>query len=279
MKHIVGFSGGIDSQACAGWVLERCPKEDVILMNSTAGQNEHPLTTEHVEWYSKNVHPVVVVDALVKDIWRTEGWAETKGYDGNEVLTFGRLIEIKKMPPNHQSQYCTTILKLYPQKRWLDEHYPPPAEYVKYSGVRRDESRRRAATKDEEWDDFFDCLLVHPIAAWTKEQCFDFCRGRGEKINPLYTLGFSRVGCAPCVNANREDIRNWARRFPEMIDKVRRWERESGCTFFRPVTTSGKVNTIDEVVEWAMKDRGAKGWSLEVLYKPEACSSKYGLCE
>lgn len=33
MKHIVGFSGGVDSQATAGWVLEQCPPEDVILCN------------------------------------------------------------------------------------------------------------------------------------------------------------------------------------------------------------------------------------------------------
>jgi hypothetical protein len=31
MKHIVGFSGGVDSQACARWVLNRYPKEDDIL--------------------------------------------------------------------------------------------------------------------------------------------------------------------------------------------------------------------------------------------------------
>lgn len=48
-KHVVGFSGGIDSQACAGWVLDHFPHEDVILMNSDAGGNEHPLTTEHIE--------------------------------------------------------------------------------------------------------------------------------------------------------------------------------------------------------------------------------------
>ena len=41
MKHIVGFSGGIDSQACARWVLNRFPVEDVILLNSDAGGNEH----------------------------------------------------------------------------------------------------------------------------------------------------------------------------------------------------------------------------------------------
>lgn len=35
MKHIVGFSGRIDSQACARWVLNRYPVADVILTNST----------------------------------------------------------------------------------------------------------------------------------------------------------------------------------------------------------------------------------------------------
>lgn len=48
MKHIVGFSGGIDSQACARWVLNHFPPEDVLLLNSDAGGNEHPLTTEFV---------------------------------------------------------------------------------------------------------------------------------------------------------------------------------------------------------------------------------------
>ena len=46
MKHIVGFSGGIDSQAAARWVLNRYEPQDVILTNSDAGGNEHPLTTE-----------------------------------------------------------------------------------------------------------------------------------------------------------------------------------------------------------------------------------------
>src|SRR5687768_11297959 len=31
VKHIVGFSGGIDSQACARWVLNRYPKENLAV--------------------------------------------------------------------------------------------------------------------------------------------------------------------------------------------------------------------------------------------------------
>ena len=70
MKHVVGFSGGIDSQACARWVLNRFPAEDVILLNSTAGANEHPLTTAFVAEYSEKIHPVVVIEAIVADVNR-----------------------------------------------------------------------------------------------------------------------------------------------------------------------------------------------------------------
>ena len=84
MKHIVGFSGGIDSQATARWCLNRFPKEDVILMNSDAGDWEDPLTREFVKKYSETIHPVIEIQAKVSDMWQTEGFAETKGYDGNE---------------------------------------------------------------------------------------------------------------------------------------------------------------------------------------------------
>ena len=40
-KHIVGFSGGADSQACAGWVLERFPKEDVCMTKVLNGVGVH----------------------------------------------------------------------------------------------------------------------------------------------------------------------------------------------------------------------------------------------
>jgi 7-cyano-7-deazaguanine synthase in queuosine biosynthesis len=57
MKHIVGLSGGIDSQAAARWVLNRNHPDDVILMNSDAGGNEDVLTTAHIGWYSLRFWP------------------------------------------------------------------------------------------------------------------------------------------------------------------------------------------------------------------------------
>lgn len=289
-KHIVGFSGGIDSQACARWVLNRYPKEDVILTNSDAGGNEHPLTGEFIDWYSSNIHPVVKCNAIVADIWRTEEFAETKGLVSTDPLSFGEMMRIKGRGPSRKAQFCTEILKLRPQQRWLKAMFGPGGEYegwdyIRYSGVRRNESAKRANTAMEEWDNWFDCKLLHPIADWTKEMCFDYVKLHGEQINELYRLGFGRVGCAPCINSSKDDILNWVTRFPEMIDKVRQWEKscaiegKRGASFFPPCVPGLPMNNVDEVVEWAKTSRGGRQQPFPIFHEREACESKYGLCE
>lgn len=286
MKHIVGFSGGIDSQACARWVLNRYPAEDVILLNSDAGENEHPLTTEFIAWYSANVHAVITVSAIVSDVWETPGFAETKGLDGNAPLDFGMLLKLKGRPVASMARYCTTILKLKPQRRWICENFGPSGQYAdcdfeRYTGVRRSESEARKDTPYREWDSFFDCWLNNPLCEWLKEKCFEFVQAHGERVNELYRLGFGRVGCAPCALCAKEDIANWAIRSPEMIDKIRRWEQNSGVTFFQPIRVGkGKqINRVDEVVAWAKTSRGGRQSLLPIMHERPACESKYGLCE
>lgn len=289
MKHIVGFSGGIDSQACAGVVLDRYGPDDVILMNSEAGRNEHPLTVEHVQWYSDHVHPVVKIVPLVKDLagvgtkdgGTRDRRAELPSEDSE--LTFPMLAFVKGRFPSRKAQFCTKFLKLAPQKRWCDENLLANGiDFVRYAGVRADESEDRKHLPESEWDDWFDVELRRPILRWSKALCFEFCQGRGEKINPLYTLGFSRVGCAPCINSGKDDVRNWAARFPEMIAKVRSWERSVGKTFFAPCVPGLAINWVDEVVAWSKTARGGRQPLLafvEADAATGACSSKYGLCE
>lgn len=283
-KHIVGFSGGIDSQACARWVLNRFPPEDVILTNSSAGGWESPMTTAFVEQYSREVHPVVVIDAKVSDMWKTPGFAETKGMDGDESLSFERMVQIKGRTPSRKAQFCTDKLKLTPQKRWVTAQFGPGGpydgwDYVRYTGVRRQESIARKDALVESWSDFFDCPLVYPIADWTKQMCFDYVQYHGERTNPLYALGFNRVGCAPCINSSKEDILNWLIREPAMIDKVRALEANTGRTFFAPMVPGLATNNIDQVIEWAKTGRGGRQAFFPIMHERASCESKYGLCE
>lgn len=293
MKHIVGFSGGIDSQACARWVLNRYPSADVILINSNAGKNEHPLTEAFVRQYGTDIHPVIVVTPRVKDILDRPGVLERLGMDPETELTFGLLAKIYGRFPSRRAQFCTEVLKINPTLRWVRDNFDNDSEFCRYAGVRRDESEGRNGTPFSGYDDLFDCPVYHPLADWTKQMCFDYVRAHKEPINPLYSLGFERVGCAPCINSGKEDVRRWADRSPEMIDKVRTWEQEAGMTFFppkvpklplRPSPRSGKMerfNWVDEMVEWSRTDYG--GAQFNILKQPgierPSCESRFGLCE
>lgn len=285
MKHIVGFSGGIDSQEAAARVIERFGAEDTILLNSSAGNWEDPLTIQFTLDYSRDVHPVITVDALVSDIWETPGFAETKGLDGNKILTFEEMVRIKGRSPSRVAQFCTSILKLKPQRRWIKTNFGPGGpyegeDYERYTGVRRDESHARKDYPDSEWDGFYDCQVNHIIAGLTKAECFEGAKRRGEAINPLYLMGFGRVGCAPCVNSNKEDILNWDARRPEAMSRVRGLESRTGVTFFPPMVPGNKnYNSIDKVIEWARTSRGGRQQLFPILHEREACESKYGLCE
>ena len=285
MKHILGFSGGIDSQACARWLLNRYPAEDVILLNSDAGGNEHLITTEFVEWYSANVHPVVQLQATIADVKPVSGReresptnTRRNEFAETDPLTFDRLAYIKGRFPSRTCQFCTEHLKIRPARRWIKGNVT--GDYMQYSGVRRDESKGRSKRNPVEPDEFNPGrFLNHPIIDWTKQMAFDYVRLHGEKINHLYTLGFDRVGCSPCVNSNKADILSWSQRSPESIDKVRKWEQETGLTFFAPTVPGLEINWIDDVIKWSKTVHGGKQMGLHVIYERPACESDYGLCE
>lgn len=95
MKHILGFSGGIDSEAVALLLLQSHDPADVVLLNSQAGRNEDDITPAFVANFSETVHPVTEVVPIISDIWETEGYAETRDLDGSAELTFVGLAEIK----------------------------------------------------------------------------------------------------------------------------------------------------------------------------------------
>jgi 3'-phosphoadenosine 5'-phosphosulfate sulfotransferase (PAPS reductase)/FAD synthetase len=285
MKHIVGFSGGIDSQEALARVRSTFGDANVIALNSDAGKWEHPLTIAFNQYFSETVFPITKVEALVSDIWEDESERPTElGLDPNEVLTFERLIQLKKRPPSRKVQFCTTILKLKPQRRWMRQAFGPTGpyageDYELYTGVRRDESTARKNYPDREWDGFFDCWVNHIVAGLTKVECFAGAKRRGEPINPLYSLGFGRVGCAPCINSGKEDILNWSIRFPELIDQIRAMEDRIGYTFFPPMVPGLPMNRIDEVVQWARTAWGGRKQLFPIFHEREACESKYGLCE
>jgi phosphoadenosine phosphosulfate reductase len=105
---------------------------------------------------------------------------------------------------------CCSLRKVQPLAESL-------SRYVAWgSGIRRDESPTRAATKIVDWDAKREMIKINPIAAWTQDDVDAYVAAHGIPVNPLFELGFGSIGCAPCTRpvAPGEDPRagRWAGR-------------------------------------------------------------------
>jgi phosphoadenosine phosphosulfate reductase len=84
------------------------------------------------------------------------------------------------------------------------------------SGIRRDESPSRAATRVVDWDAKREMIKINPLAAWTQHDVDAYVAEHQIPVNPLVELGFASIGCAPCTRpvAPGEDARagRWAGR-------------------------------------------------------------------
>lgn len=70
------------------------------------------------------------------------------------------------------------------------------------TSVRRDSSPTRAETpilERYELEPAHDIVKVNPMANWTKPQVWRYLKDHDLPHNPLYDLGYSSIGCAPCT--------------------------------------------------------------------------------
>jgi phosphoadenosine phosphosulfate reductase len=70
------------------------------------------------------------------------------------------------------------------------------------TGMRRDSAWTRAGTPILSWtelDSGHRVLKVNPIANWSRREAWTYLKANNLPHNPLYDLGFSSIGCAPCT--------------------------------------------------------------------------------
>ncbi len=308
--HAVSMSGGKDSTATGLLALSKHPLETLRFVFADTG-NEHELVYEYLIYLQSELG--IKIDTLKADFsvqiankrkfiendtrdpkaeGRRQGWSDEAKARALKVLhpTGNPYLDLclwKGRFPSRRAQFCTQFLKVIPltqyQHQLLDEGY----EVVSWQGVRRDESPNRAnvlaieQTEDEIWQ-------YRPIADWTAEDVFAYHKQHGIDPNPLYKLGMTRVGCMPCINCGKNEIREIANRFPGHIDRIEEWERlislaskRGKTSFFTNLDREAglRVPDIRARVEWAKTTRGGQHYDLLAEGEPEACASAYGLCE
>lgn len=318
MEHnIISVSGGKDSTALLLLAIER-ETENLQAVFADTG-NEHQQTYDYVRYLEQATGvPIRWVKAdftariadkreYVLTKWAEKGVAERDIERAAAALVptcnpFLDLCIWKGRFPSAMAAFCSEELKRNPiinqvQNPLLDAG----DDVVSWQGVRRDESLRRRYLIERELklthNNGAELWNFRPILNWTAEDCFAMHRKHSVRHNPLYEQGMGRVGCMPCINCRKDELLEISKRFPEAIDRIRKWEavvkaasKRNGATFFSAANRGDNLSVedavaranIDAVVEWSKTSRGGKQFDFlrgGVADEAPMCSSIYGLCE
>lgn len=275
--RICSVSGGKDSTALYCLMVEQYGMDFLPLFADTG--NEHPVTVNYV----RNMH--IMAGGPEVQICRAD-FSEKLNRKGKEASgnPFLDMMVWKGRAPSTKAQFCTEWVKLWPQLLFLEENYPT-RDWVMFSGIRQGESLRRMLGYPTPFttNTYFDCDYILPLLYATEEDVFAILADKGVPPNPLYALGYGRVGCFPCIHANKNELSllpDWA------WDKLQEWEDKLPSSWFSSGTLPGKqpghIPKISEVREWCKTVRGGKQYdlfkSIQTADAP-SCMSTWGICE
>jgi 3'-phosphoadenosine 5'-phosphosulfate sulfotransferase (PAPS reductase)/FAD synthetase len=270
MHHIVQVSGGKDSTATILWAIEKGLDFQCVFCDTG---NESPITYEYIDYLEKELN---------LNLLRLK-----------PKLDFFELAKKKGRFPSAKARFCTSELKIVPFIDWLLQQ---SGDFRIYMGIRAQESPSRATMAY--MDDYFKldnknqyakrkakawlangntAITVLPIHGLSHDEIFEMHKKHNIKPNPLYTKGFNRVGCFPCIMCRQNEIKNIASQFPKVIDHIRSKEIEVGSTFFGPdFIPNKKIAKIDEVIQYVNREDNPNQMEF---FKLPTCKSIYNVCE
>jgi 3'-phosphoadenosine 5'-phosphosulfate sulfotransferase (PAPS reductase)/FAD synthetase len=308
--HVLSFSGGKDSTALYLLAMELGQKHGFPFLPVFADTgNEHPATLDYVRdlpgrtggpairWVKADfAGDIARKRTFVAERWPEHGVPAERVARALEVLRptgvpFLDLCLVKGRFPSRRAQFCTGELKIAPiMEQVVMPLLDAGRRVLSWQGVRATESpaRARLAKFEHRGDGYW---IWRPLLRWTADEVFALHRRHGIEPNPLYRAGMHRVGCMPCVNCRKDELRQIARRYPEQIERIAEWEalvaqasKRGAATFFPSPTANGRGRVrggpVQRHVAWAMTGHG--GRQLDMLRLCEdatACASAYGLCE
>ena len=309
IAHVISISGGKDSTATALVCREMIaagmvPPGDVFLAFAET-DNEHVLTYEYLDYLERALGlPIARLKAdfaqriarkaaYVAEHWPADGVPPEAVERALSALVptgvaFLDLCIWKGRFPSRKAQFCTEELKTTVLQNYQLDLVERGYCVWSWQGIRADESiTRRHRAPFEALDDHL--FVYRPILKWPALATFAAMDVCGVEVNPLYRHGMKRVGCMLCINASKTEIAEVSRRWPEVIDKIRRWESavaaaaKRGAASFFPAPNDGRADqqgrNIDERVAWSRTLRGGVARDLLADLPPPACSSHYQLCE
>lgn len=322
----VSVSGGKDSTVLYRWAVERFGKDGFKAFHFDT-DHDHPVVTNYVRNLPELAGgpPITILRPDFRERLAKKGMEPT-GHLFLDMMLW------KVRAPSRRGQFCTEHLKLAPMKAWLEENNPEDLPVIQYIGIRAGESAKRAKMKRRAFATFFMELdaqkkrpkykgrdkggrvyTFRPLLRWSEEQIFAYLADRGIPPNPLYGVGFGRVGCFPCINAGKRELS----RLPDWAwERLEKYEAALGSSWFSwgilPPTPEQKalfdrlprdpenpkypdpdaydalieahrewMPTVAQVREWSKTTRGGLQFDLLAPRTNDvpSCMSTWGACE
>ena len=223
---VVNHSGGKDSQAMLIKLIERIPRNQLLVVHATLGDAEWEGALELAERQATDAGIPFLVARAGK--------------------TFFEMVEhrhaVRPGPnspcfPSAANRQCTSDLKRDPiqreVRRWATAR--GITRIVTCLGIRAAESpgrakrpalsiNRRGSRAGRAW---FEWLPIHEM---TTPEVFKTIRDAGQTPHWAYAAGNSRLSCVFCILASAQDLANGARHRPELLAKYLELEARTGYT-------------------------------------------------
>lgn len=296
-RVVASVSGGKDSAAMSLWLTEQGIDHDRVFCDTGW---EHPATYGYLRGpLAAKLGPIVEVRGEIKrtDLIPVESLRPRVRAAVESGSAMVELVLRKMMFPGRTRRFCTEHLKVEPLKKYLNGRVDGGEDIANAVGIRRGESVARSKMSEWEWSKGFDCEVWRPLIEWSEQDVIDIHQRHGLAPNPLYLRGARRVGCWPCINSSKVEIRLLAEIDPERVALLRELEadmdeqasarfadrgderRELRTWFQAPIDRGGKKRwTIDEVIAWSRTSRGGRQFELFTAPGDDGCM-RWGMCE
>jgi len=234
----VGISGGKDSTALFLWcVYESGLPLEKFIFTFCDTQNEDELTYAYLDMLREHA-PIQTI---------------------TPPLGFYELAKKKRRFPSSKARFCTQQLKVLPSLKFVLTLMEKGRVLV-MSGVRKAEGNKNNGRSELDifgWSDTYGCDQLLPIYEWSLDDVFaihsrhipltvvttlvdademlspahkvelvKLIEAKGIPCNPLYYMQASRVGCFPCINSRKLEIRAMAKYRPERIEFIAEQENQ-----------------------------------------------------
>ncbi len=314
--HVISVSSGKDSDETLRLALARVPRERVRPVICDTG-NEHELVWEHIAYLEQRF--CIKIEVLRADFsaeiaakrWFVARDVRTGRDKRGRRLRWSNKAKRRAMAemyprgnpfldlciwrgrfPSRKAQFCTQELKTAMLVQYQQALVEAGHRVVSWQGVRRDESlNRRNAKRFERLQPR--TYAFRPLVDATAAEVFASLAAHGVEVNDLYRQNMGRVGCMPCINAAKGEVREIAMRWPEHPLRLSEWERIVGAcskrgfsTFFADAHPAKDRRVIFADlnvwtrIKWSKTTRGGQQYDLLAHNEePAACASAYGLCE